>query len=63
MGLADSLRDKIAAEIEAKFEFLFKQLQVVNKKELADKYVSFKRVISRKRKEASAVVHDGEGAD
>jgi hypothetical protein len=63
MGLADSVRDKIAAELEARFEFLFKQLQVVNKKELADKYVSFKRVISRKRKEASAVVHDGEGAD
>lgn len=63
MGLADSVRDKIAAELEARFEFLFKQLQVVNKKELADKYVSFKRVISRKRKEAAAVVHDGEGAD
>lgn len=63
MGLADSVRDKIAGELEARFEFLFKQLQVVNKRELADKYVGFKRVISRKRKETAAVVHDGEGAD
>ena len=63
MGLTDSTRDAIAAEIEAKFEFLFKQLNVINKKELVDKYISLKRVISRKRKQAAAVVHDGEGAD
>ena len=63
MGLADSLRERIALEIEAKFEFLFKQLNVINKKELIDKYIGFKRIISRKRKEAHAIVHDGEGAD
>ncbi len=63
MGLPDSVRDAIAGEIEAKFEFLFKQLNVINKKELADKYTPFRRVISRKRKEGAEVVHDGEGAD
>lgn len=63
MGLPDAVRDAIAAEIEAKFEFLFKQLNVINKKELVDKHIALKRVISRKRKEAAAVVHDGEGAD
>ncbi|OGX25959.1 MAG: aldolase [Omnitrophica WOR_2 bacterium RIFCSPHIGHO2_02_FULL_45_21] len=63
IGLADSLRDAIAAEIEVKFEFLFKQLNVINKKELVDKYVSLKRVISRKRKQGAAVAHDGQGAD
>src|SRR3989339_96897 len=63
MGLADSVRDAIAGEIEKKFEFLFKQLAMINKKELVDKYVSLKRVISRKRKEGAQVVHDGEGAD
>jgi fructose/tagatose bisphosphate aldolase len=63
MGLADAARDAISAEIEARFEFLFKQLNVISKKELVDKYVSLKRVISRKRKQAAAVVHDGEGAD
>ena len=63
MGLPDSTRDLIAAEIEAKFEFLLKQLNMINKKDLVDKYVSLKRVISRKRKEAAAVVGDGEGAD
>src|SRR3989338_492536 len=63
IGLADSLRDAIAAEIEVKFEFLFKQLNVINKKELVDKYVSLKRVISRKRKQGAAVAHDGQVAD
>jgi fructose/tagatose bisphosphate aldolase len=63
MGLSDEVRDAIAAEIEAKFEFLFKQLNAVNNKELVDKYITFKRVISRKRKEGAKVVHDGEGAD
>lgn len=63
MGLVDSVRDSIANEIEEKFDFLFKQLNVVNRKELVDKKIVLKRVISRKRKEGSAVVHDGEGAD
>lgn len=63
MGLSDSVRDSIAAELEEKFEFLFKQLNVINKKELVDKHILLKRVISRKRKEASKVVHTGEGAD
>lgn len=63
MGLADSLRDAITAEIEAKFEFLFKQLKVINTKELVVQHISLKRVISRKRKEKAALVHDGEGAD
>ena len=63
MGLADSVRDAIAGEIEKKFEFLLKQLAMINKKELVDKYVSFTRVISRKKKETAAIVHDGEGAD
>jgi fructose-bisphosphate aldolase class II len=38
MGLPQQTRDAIAAEIEAKFEFLFKQLNVVNKKALVNKY-------------------------
>lgn len=63
MGLPGEVRDKIAAEIEAKFEFLFKQLNAVNNKELVDKYITLKRVISRKRKETADIVHDGEGAD
>ncbi|MFA5177822.1 MAG: class II fructose-bisphosphate aldolase [Candidatus Omnitrophota bacterium] len=63
MGLPQETRDKIAAEIENKFDFLFKQLDAVNNRELADKYVSLKRVIVRARKEGKEVVHDGEGAD
>jgi len=63
MGLAQETRDAIAKEIEEKFDFLFKQLNAVNNKELVDKYVALKRVISRKRKESTAIQHDGEGAD
>ncbi|MDD4939676.1 MAG: class II fructose-bisphosphate aldolase [Candidatus Omnitrophica bacterium] len=63
MGLSQDKRDAIASEIEAKFDFLFKQLNAVNNKDLVDKFVTLKRVISRKRKDEKAVVHDGEGAD
>ena len=63
MSLPQELRDKIAAEIQAKFDFLFKQLNAVNNRALVDKYVTLKRVITRKRESAAAVVHDGEGAD
>lgn len=63
MGLPQQTRDAIAEEVEAKFDFLFKQLNSVNNKELVDKYVVLKRVISRKRKQGPAVKHDGEGAD
>jgi len=62
MGLAQTTRDAIAQEIEQKFDFLFKQLNSVNNKELVDKYTTLKRVIVRKREETN-VVHDGEGAD
>jgi fructose/tagatose bisphosphate aldolase len=40
MGLSQQTRDAIAAEIETKFDFLFKQLNVVNKRALVNKYCS-----------------------
>jgi len=54
--LPQGLRDQIAKDLEAKFEFLFKQLNMVNKRELVDKFVTLKRVIKRKR----LVTPDGE---
>jgi len=64
MGLSQEVRDAISKEIEEKFDFLFKQLNSINNKELIDKYVTLKRVIMRKRQDAKqAHVHDGEGAD
>jgi len=63
MALPSLVRDAIAAEIEVKFEFLFKQLAAVNNKDLVNKFVTLKRVIVRKRDEKVEVVHDGEGAD
>jgi fructose/tagatose bisphosphate aldolase len=38
MRLPQQTRDTIAAEIETKFDFLFKQLNVVNKRDLVNKY-------------------------
>ncbi len=63
MGLPQEIRDAIAFEVEQKFEFLFKQLNAVNNKDLVDKYTPLKRVITRRRQEREAVTHDGEGAD
>jgi len=63
MGFPPEVRDAIAQEIEDRFEFLFKQLNAVNNKEVVDKYITLKRVIVRKKKEGAEVVHDGEGAD
>ena len=63
MGLPQETRDAISAEIEAKFDFLFQQLNCINTKEPVDKHTTLKRVIWRKREEAEAVERDGEGAD
>lgn len=62
MSLPGETRNAIAAQIENKFDFLFKQLNNLNNKDLIDKYVILKRVIVRKRS-GTEVVHDGEGAD
>jgi fructose/tagatose bisphosphate aldolase len=63
MGLAQSIRDAIAQEIEHKFDFLFKQLNAINNAALVDKHVTLKRVIVRKHHHTADVKHDGEGAD
>jgi fructose/tagatose bisphosphate aldolase len=42
MGLSQETRDAIAAEIENKFDLLFKQLHVVDKRDYVDKYVTLK---------------------
>jgi fructose/tagatose bisphosphate aldolase len=62
MGLPEDVRDTIAKEIEQKFDFLFKQLDAVNNKNIVDKYIQLKRVIVRKHSEKE-IIHDGEGAD
>jgi len=42
MKLPQQTRDSIAAEVETKFDFLFKQLNMVNKKDLVNKYTVHK---------------------
>ncbi|MCM8795897.1 MAG: hypothetical protein NC928_04365, partial [Candidatus Omnitrophica bacterium] len=63
MRLSKEIREAIAKEIEERFDFLFKQLNSVNNKDLVDKYVSLKRVIRRKRQEDTGIEHTHEGAD
>jgi len=65
INLPQETRDAIVAPIEEKFDFLFKQLNVLNTKELTDKYVSLKRVIKRPRlkKETEGKLEHFEGAD
>lgn len=41
MSLPRETRDAIASEVESKFDFLFKQLNVVNTKDLVNKYIHF----------------------
>jgi len=65
MNLSQDARDAIVAPIEEKFDFLFKQLNVVNTRELTDKYISLKRVIKRPRRQQikAAGSEHFEGAD
>lgn len=63
MSLPKETRDAIAAELEKKFEFLFEKLNVKNTRDLTSKYITLKRVISRKREPAAHVELTGEGAD
>ena len=65
MNLSQDARDAIVAPIEEKFDFLFKQLNVVNTRELTDKYISLKRVIKRPRRQQikAAGSEQFEGAD
>lgn len=63
VGLPEEVKDSIAAEIEKKFEFLFEKLNVKNTKDLTSKFITLKRVISRKREPSAHVELSGEGAD
>jgi len=63
MGLSLDVRTAIAKEIEAKFDFLFKQLKNVNNRELIDKFVTLKRVVIHHKEEVEEKERDTEGAD
>jgi len=61
--LPQDARDEIAKTIEVKFDFLFKQLNMIDKKALVDQHVTLKRVIKRKKSAPEEVVRDTEGDD
>ena len=61
--LPQDVRDEIAKTIEAKFDFLFKQLNMIDKKALVDQHVTLKRVIKRKKSAPEEGVRDTEGDD
>lgn len=63
-NLDASIREKIVAELEAKFEFLFDQLKIFATKDIADKFI---KKIELPEKVTSSMgefkAHDMEGAD
>ncbi|MCX5715779.1 MAG: aldolase [Candidatus Omnitrophica bacterium] len=63
--LPQEIKGGIAKELEAKFEFLFKQLNAPGKKDEVDKTITLKRVIKRKRLEQKEeeLVRDTHGDD
>ena len=62
MGLAAATRNEIAAELEAKFEFLFEKLNVKDTKKLISGLITLKRVITRKSS-GKHIEISGDGAD
>ncbi|MCM8765854.1 MAG: class II fructose-bisphosphate aldolase [Candidatus Omnitrophica bacterium] len=44
MSLPEDIRSRIREDLEAKFEFLFKELKVVNTKEMVEKFVKAKKL-------------------
>jgi len=63
MGLNVNVRNAIALEIENRFDFLFKQFKNVNNKEIVNKFITLKRVITRKSEGPAQAERDAEGAD
>jgi len=62
MGLSEEVREAIGHEIEAKFEFLFKQLKIFNTKDIVKKYIKPQKV-SLGLKSAKKTEMDSSGAD
>ncbi|MDP2939223.1 MAG: class II fructose-bisphosphate aldolase [Candidatus Omnitrophota bacterium] len=62
MSLPEELRENIGHDIEAKFDFLFKQLKVINAKDIVKKYIKpvETKLLIRKGQKAKI---DSEGAD
>jgi hypothetical protein len=62
MGLPEEVRENIGHEIEAKFDFLFKQLKVVNTKDIVKKHIKpvETKFVAGKSQKAKI---DGHGAD
>jgi fructose/tagatose bisphosphate aldolase len=62
MGLPEEVRESIGRELEAKFEFLFKQLKVFSTKDIVKKYIKPQKV-SLGLKSAKKTEMSSEGAD
>jgi fructose/tagatose bisphosphate aldolase len=62
MNLSEEIKEGMAQEIEAKFDFLFKQLRVNDTRKLVDTFIKSKEVKLGLRKLAKAVL-DGQGDD
>jgi len=62
MNLPEEVKEAIAGEIEAKFEFLFKQLKAINNKDIVNTFVKPKDYQLDFGKAGKATL-DGEGDD
>lgn len=62
MSLPEETREAIGHEVEAKFEFLFKQLKVLNTKDIVQKYIKPQKV-TLGLNAAKKTVMSAEGAD
>lgn len=62
MNLPAEIRNRISQELEEKFEFLFRQLNVVGTKDMVSKYVKLVKVEAIERN-SRKVEMDGEGDD
>lgn len=63
LSISSETRDKIAGEVEAKFEFLFDKLNIRDTKPLIEKHVTLVKVEPQKGKASKRIVLDGEGDD
>ena len=63
LNIPPDARAKIAAEVEAKFEFLFQKLNIKGTKSLVEKYITLTKVASPKGTASKVIQMDGEGDD
>jgi fructose/tagatose bisphosphate aldolase len=63
LNIPAAKRERIAGEVESKFEFLFQKLNIRDTKPLVTKYITLKKVSPKKGKPSKTIKMDGQGDD